>query len=363
MALVVGLYCGWAFRRTRATLGKILWLNVGVLVVACGAIEVGSWLSAPVAEGFDPAFGPGPMFVRHDDYGYGPATPSRTRVREVRGERVIYDVVYTIDDHGLRVAPPELDSARRRGCVVFFGCSNTYGDGVADDETLPWQVGVKSGGRFATRNFGFSGWGPHQMLATVQSGRVERTAGCAVTHVVYLALYSHATRAAGRAFWDRDGPRYVLDAEARAVRAGNFSDVKSDGVLRPILKRLRASQLFRHYMAAGFDPHEQPVMPAELDLLTAIVAATRDEAAVRFPGAPFAVLFWDIGLEPVAVTDLTTRLAGRGLRVHALSRAIPDHGGDADLRYRLSEGDGHPTAAAYARIAEYVLREILHDAE
>ena len=83
---------------------------------------------------------------------------------------------------------------------------------------------------------------------------------------------------------------------------------------------------------------------------------------IPFIGA-FTVLFWDIGLEPGAVTDLVTRFEGRGLRVHALSRAIPDHDGDGDLRYRLSESDGHPTAAAYARIADYVVREILRDAE
>lgn len=360
IALVVTVYCAWGFCRTPATLGKIVWLNVGAVVLVCGMLEVVLWRMAPPGTEFEPGYLPSDGFVRHAEYGYGPAVSSRTHVRKVSGKQTLYDVVYTIDDQGRRVSPPELGGAARRGCVVFFGCSNTYGEGVEDDETMPWRVGVVTGGRYATRNFGFSGWGPHQMLAMLQNGDAERRAECDVTHVVYFALYWHALRVAGRAPWDQRGPRYVLGPDGGAVRAGQFSDAHGAWLTRPLLDRLHGSFFYRKFLGGRLDPFERPTTPPDLDLMAAIVARARDEAAVRFPRASFDVLFWDMALAPNMVADVTTRLERRGLTVHPLSRAIPDYHGETDIRYTLSEVDRHPTPVAYALIAEYVATEILH---
>jgi hypothetical protein len=118
----------------------------------------------------------------------------------------------------------------------------TFGEGVQDDETLPWHVGSLTGGRYATRNLSYHGWGPHQMLAALQSGRAERAARCEVTQVIYMAYYSHALRVAGRIPWDRHGPRYVLDDSGHAVRAGYFSD---DPLRGPLPQRVLANVLER----------------------------------------------------------------------------------------------------------------------
>lgn len=363
VALVALGYCGWSFRRTTATIGKVLWLNLGVVVLVLGLVETGLWIAAPPPAVFDPALPQSAGNISHDDYGYAPAPSSRTRAVKLAGARPLYDVVYTIDQYGLRVSPPELDPQHRRGCVLFFGCSNTFGEGVQDDETLPWQVGVATGGRFAVRNLGFSGWGPHQMLAALQAGDVERAAGCEVTHVVYLALYWHARRVSGRVPWDRNGPRFVLDGAGHAVRAGHFSDGDLHWRLpRPLLERLRKSLLYQKYLLTLFDPFERPTEPDEIDLLAAIVAGARDEVSVRFPHAAFDVLFWDISLPPNWVASFTKRLAARDLTVHPLSRAIPDYRSPFDPRYVISAVDQHPSPAAYARIADYVVHDILHEA-
>ena len=65
---------------------------------------------------------------------------------------MLHNVTYTTESNGLRVAPPwrKNDLA---GTVLFFGCSFTFGEGLNDSETLPYQVGIQSGGRYRTLNF------------------------------------------------------------------------------------------------------------------------------------------------------------------------------------------------------------------
>jgi hypothetical protein len=361
IGLAIAVYCAWAFRRTRTTGGKIVWLNLGVFAATVAVLEILLWWSSAPSGSFDPEADPKSRYAKHADYGYGPVIPSRIRARKIEGGKTLYDVTYTIDEKGLRVSPPELPPGERRGCVLFFGCSNTFGEGVRDDETLPWQVGVKSAGRFATRNFSFSGWGPHQMLAALQNGDAERAARCKVTHVMHVALFGHAIRVAGRASWDRAGPRFVLDADGRALRAGNFSDGPRHTFTRAILDRGWKSYLYGRLLARHVDPFERPVTPAELDLHAAIIARARDEAASRFPGVSFDVLFLDMGQDPEPREAFTSRLTARGIRVHSMSQAIPDYVGSVDPRYVISQADRHPAPRAYARIADYVVDRILSD--
>ena len=98
------------------------------------------------------------------------------------GGETLYAVVYSVDKRGLRVEPP-LAPGHGDRCVLFFGCSYTFGEGVNDAETLPYRTGVLAEGRLRMINFGLHGYGPHQMLAVraaVRRGRrarAQRTRG------------------------------------------------------------------------------------------------------------------------------------------------------------------------------------------
>src|SRR5262245_8045495 len=73
--------------------------------------------------------------------------------------QVIYDVVYTTGADHFR-AVPAADHPER--CVLLFGDSFTFGEGVNDDETSAAQIIIKSKGKVTAKNFGVAGWGPHQ---------------------------------------------------------------------------------------------------------------------------------------------------------------------------------------------------------
>jgi hypothetical protein len=94
--------------------------------------------------------------------------------------------------------------------MFFFVDSFVFGDGVADRETLPYKVGLKTGGRFRIVNFGYSGYGAEHMLAIVERGEVALRPPCQPTNIVYVALPDHVYRAAGKNDYSVRGPRYRL---------------------------------------------------------------------------------------------------------------------------------------------------------
>src|SRR5690606_28602961 len=68
--------------------------------------------------------------------GYGPTPLVTVQARLVQGNHVVYDVLYRINGSGIRKHPHEPRSSKR--AVLFFGGSYTFGEGVNDDQTLPF---------------------------------------------------------------------------------------------------------------------------------------------------------------------------------------------------------------------------------
>ena len=239
-------------RSTMRTGLSVLMVNIAAVLLALaifegyiGIVQIrgdGTRMAGTINDGFTHA---------DDMLGYAPDRDARVTARKYYGETLLYDVVYTIDGQGLRIAPPVDKTAPKSGCLVFFGDSNTFGEGVHDAQTFPYRVGVKTNGRYLVRNFAFSGYGPHQMLAELQSGLFDQRTNCKPTHFFYLAIPEHVARVAGLTSWDRHGPRFILTASGDVVRAGNFDDpARIFGQASAALGRPDARQIFR--MATAF---------------------------------------------------------------------------------------------------------------
>lgn len=61
-------------------------------------------------------------------------------------------ITYTIDTSGFRVYP-DIGDITTKQSIFFFGCSNMFGTGLADDETLPHMMYAKLKGKYNVRNF------------------------------------------------------------------------------------------------------------------------------------------------------------------------------------------------------------------
>jgi len=336
---------GRAPLRASAALGAALMLTFAAVEATLAlAPELG------VAARFEGSYAELGAWARHPDLGYAPPPGLSVGSRRVVHGRAVYDVTYTYDEHGLRRTPTPAATppATPAGSVLCFGCSFTLGEGVEDDEAYPAQLALRSGGALAVHNYGFHGYGPHQMLARLQAGLVEPTLSAPPRHVVYLALTDHMTRAAGLKSWDPHGPWFEREGE-RAVRRGTFDarpwpPLASRAFLRRALQSVGARSAL--YTRLRQDPYESTGEHERL--FEALVLTTRDEVARRFPSAQFHVIAWD--LNP-GWNETLTRLAARGIAVHRVSAII---GEDEAVATLLIPGDLHPTPATHARLASHV---------
>lgn len=341
------LLCVFAIRHKHSSL-RAVWVNMATVLITFSALEL--YFHSRETVRMEGTYNAG-YKMEHEFLGYCPAAGRESSAIKYHREDVIYDVNYRIDIRGLRVSPPAQDPSAC-GSVLFFGGSVTFGEGVEDDQTMPYVTGVRTGGRYAIDNFGFHGYGPHQMLAALDHGMVDEVIDEPVSYVIYQGIPAHVARAAGRARWDHHGPRYVLDNSGKPVYSGPFDG----GLPRPVRwlrKQLDKSALYRWSGSL-----QREATREEIALYTAIVAAARDAVASKFPNAEFHVLLWGYQGEKTydAILDGFHRA---NLNVHPINKILPGYTRDP-ANYEISPFDRHPNPRAHDQIAGYISDHILH---
>lgn len=354
-ALVLALgVAGWVLRRHKAW--AAICINLAAVVLALGAFEVyrnysvsygdGTRLSGSIVWGFT---------HRDDILGYVPDANARVTAKKQYGDSVIYNVTYTVDRNGLRVTAPASASADE--CVIFFGDSFTFGEGLEDNENFAYLVSEKIAKRYKTYNFGYSGYGPHQMLANLQSGRVEKIVRCTPKYFYYLCLLDHSERVAGLDDWDKHGPRFALRPDGSVIQQGHFDDPdpSADADEAGWLGRLLAGSRIWQY----FFGREQKARAEDVPLLIGVINQSARITRERFPGSVFNVILWD-GVDKEKTDTIANGLIAGGVHVIPMTSIVKgyyDHWRD----YVLSEYDRHPNAAFDRELADFIVDQVLHD--
>jgi hypothetical protein len=341
---------------------RALWINLAILSCTLGAVEASFWSKEPLerqmlySEGF---------FVPDETLGYKPVADQTLSHRASIRNEPLYQVSYTINADGLRVAAPAgLDALPTKPCLAFFGDSFTFGEGMPDEDTMPYQVWKKLKGAYRTVNFGFLGYGPHQMLASIQGDRLMSHGHCRPSQVWYQAIPTHVSRAAGLETWDLHGPRYVLDAEGRVRRDGHFDDVvRTRGLdwLKAMHRQLpthikatlEQSALYRLLLRS-----HRPVDEQDAALFAGIVREAKQLIESTYPQAQFHVIFWDYDDDREVVEAVQRELARQGVAVSAVSTILPNFP-TYRARYEISPYDRHPNAMAHEMIADFVAQNLL----
>ncbi len=306
-------------------------LGIGLLELTCGALN-----------------GRAPKIVRekgitHDTWkidpvlGYKPAPGIDVRSVLRRNGAVLYDVGYTIDDRSRRVTP-FADGPERVRPVLFFGDSFTFGEGVEGDETVPADVArLVSWAR--PYNYGFSGYGPQEMLAKLQAGVADEIEGAAPI-AVYTYLDFHIQRAIGSVKMGSRLAYYALEGDGKLVRHGDFTTGRP--VTAALYGLLGKSEAFK-YFKADFPP----IADRHIVTTFRIIEESRNAFMKAFPEGRFYVLVYPGWPKPYRLRRMTGLLAKAGIEVldlHELpARTAPG---------AWFEGDGHPTARTDAAVAE-----------
>lgn len=329
---------------------RVVMFNAAVLLAAFAMAETYCTLHQPE----HPTFSEG-YYVSDEVLGTVPPKQARAHSTEVQHGKLVYDVTYTTGSNGLRIAPPS-NGPRLDGSVLFFGCSFTYGEGVQDDETLPYQVGIQSGGRYQTYNFGFHGYGPNQVLAAIESGRVREAVDTAPRYAIYQALPDHIARVAGKIPYGKHNPRYRLDADGTVQLAGHFDDdQKTDSAFkRRVRGQLRKSAIYRR-----LESLEPPTDESDVRLLLAVMRKSKDLLAAQYPGIEFRIILWrNFDYEQKSYDELREGFTKMNIPVHLVENILPDYNVHPE-KYWLGPEDRHPNALADRLMANYVVTKIL----
>jgi hypothetical protein len=291
-------------------------------------------------------------YFKHDYYrGYAAHPNNRVKYKLVYKDRVIFDVTYTIDEHGLR-AQPELRPGRggQVPSVLFFGGSFGFGEGLNDDESYSWLVGELSEEPLATHNFSFHGYGPQQMLSVLMHGKERGVLrkNEKVRLVVYQMIADHVSRAAVYKHWDLSSPRFRLDSNQR-LQVSNLSYQYALGLVMfhlgksrvfhmcytPLLNQIRSMTVYKG---------------SDLKLFSKMVARSRDIVQERYPGSRFVVLYWVVPGEK-RYLEIKEALQAERLELIEIEEILPrwPAGGEIPV-------DRHPNAESNREIAEYLVR-------
>ncbi|WP_424832225.1 hypothetical protein [Ruegeria sp.] len=148
------------------------------------------------------------------------------KTNQVLGDELLSEYFLKTDENAERVNPAP---ARTEGRLIFIGGSRVFGDGVRDDQTLPYYLSDLTGIRGDI--WALSGWGIGQN-AFLLSERFEDVAEIAeldpVTFV-YVAYIGHVGRSAGgyieTLYYHPNYPRFeVADGQvAKIGRLRNYS--------------------------------------------------------------------------------------------------------------------------------------------
>ena len=337
-----------AVKYQSATPVKLLFFYISIVFFALGIFETYLWITEKPEIQTD--FPKNAIIRNHEILGYAPSKNIAAPHSKYYKKDLIFDVVYSIDSDGLRISPP-CNTDSNLGSILFFGGSFTFGTGVNDKETMPYQVGIKTKGKYWIYNFGFRGYGPHQMLSAIQHGFVERIVKYKPRYAIYQALRGHIGRAGGLGFWDIHGPKYILNKDGSIVYDGHFN--------KEITKILIKSYIFRKILvkklnSINFDKRY-------VDLFIEIVSTSRELIESRYPECEFHVLFWDDNRH-INNQDILNALREKGIRIHIISNIFKELSASVKQSgLKISKYDPHPTPLAHEIIAEYVARQIIKE--
>ncbi len=332
--------------RTNNRIFRIVLSNLLIFLFCLGSLEALASMIRPPLEKFDTFY---THLVKDPVLGYAPEKDKRLHSSRNIGDKKIYEATYTIDKTGLRVTP-KFNSPLDRESILFFGCSNMFGTGLEDYESLPHIVGSLSG--MNVYNFAFVGYGPHQMLSAIEHGIVDKTITQNPKYAIYGGALFQVDRVVGRPLWTYRDPQYILSAKGTLKYQGHFDDSPCRFLIKKFLER---SAIYR-----GFFEHRYYLTRRDVELFTAIIIKSKRELMKRYPDMEFHVLYWITrrGLTRTIDELILDRFQKEGIVVHNVEKILPDFF-EEGLKYQISTNDPHPSFLANRMLADYVVKNIL----
>ena len=287
--------------------------------------------------------------------GYRSIPNTQRTAREFHQNQPVYEVKVSINSDGYRISPPFVPTTEgRKQSILFFGGSFTYGEGVNDQETMPFITGLLTKGQYKIYNFGLHGYGPQHMLANIDHDLVDTIVDTEPRYIIYQVLEDHVSRVAGHRGWLKSGPQYILSKNGEVQFSGSFNTCNPSyenclwkGVMRNFEKSFFLQRFFLHRISS-----------TDLDLFTKVVDRSRYLLKKKYPQAEFHIIFWHNPWRPIS-NKILDDLKQHHFKTHLITDIIPDIYENKEGLYRIPH-DGHPTPRVHKEIAQYIANNIIH---
>lgn len=283
-----------------------------------------------------------PSYWHLGEFGSQPQPGKFTAKKLAANGDVIYDTVFTIGQDGFRVTPRYEANQKHR--INFLGDSFTFGEGVADNETMAYYVGDlvnrQSEGKFyplQVKNYGIHGWGIHQSLAILQSKLDHR----ADVHFLLTAPW-HASRVACADFFTMGSPKYKLEDTGLVKKDGycrSFGWVeRSPKAIRGLITSSNIFKLIQDSLFVISDQDKQ--IDLYLGVLKTIQVEAKNSGEKLIVGFIKADGNWFIG--SYTNEKILAELKSAGIQV--VDMTLAEKNEQLDPKYYLHIQDKHPTA-------------------
>ena len=267
--------------------------------------------------------------------------PFRHWKRQTGSGRLLFDVIYTFDQHLER----RVISAEDGPTIAFFGDSFTFGEGLPDAETLPQLFADFTDRRLHVVNLAGRGYGPQQFLRPVETGFFDDVLR-QPRAFVFLTAPWHMDRSACVASYVMRAPRYQM-ADGAPHYVGKCTD--------------RWWFVGRLFTMTMYETYLEPVLSGpsreKMELYVAVLARAGALARLRY-GVPTVIPYIPTPdyLAGSGITDdeIMARLRAGGLTVVDAGLDQNDFPGQP----LAIEGEGHPTGTANRARAALVLRTL-----
>jgi hypothetical protein len=206
--------------------------------------------------------------------------------KEVFGEEVIFDVIYNFDTLYRRQVL-EIPSENRKYFVMFFGGSQTFGEGLADGDTIPTVI-QRGTSEHLVYNYAYKGYGPHQMLKKLENSTLlsEVPEKEGIAFFQYFGFHVHRVIGSMSYIkWAGGGaPYYELDSEDRLEYQGSFSTGRPfRTLLYWVLSRSAIASHYRVDIPANITKHHR-------EITCRVLSKSRNIFLDQYPASRFVVI-------------------------------------------------------------------------
>jgi|GEM_PF-4877648 len=303
-------------------------------------------------------------------YGWLPVPGITINHKKYFGKNVIYNAVYTFDNNGLRISPPCNENCRKS--ILFFGCSMTFGTGIQDNETYPYQVGIKENNNYKILNFGFPGYGAQQMLMQIKKGITEKNNDKKYkpANAFFMSISDHVNRISGTAHWMRGGPKIIKDNNGNLIFYGTIYEyienhnkkkyINSPTVIKiisPVIHFITNlfSNLFDKIKYSNRAIFDKKNLNEDIELYTDIIKESEKLLKQKYPEIEFVVLFrnWGEKNADYITEEVIRQFKKKNIHYDIFKEKI--HG----VQIWNIKHDGHSTPQLNEKIAEYITKKYL----